>query len=198
MLDRTPPSPRAGVMGRVMARLANREDSEHEQGIIRLVIGFLILGYFAGVRDLAASPPIGMWIAIAFVAISAALFVCILVNPALSHIRRMSGVVTDVSALTACVMLSPHWAAVLWGLYLWIPIGNGFRFGRMYLLASEILSVMGFAFAAIYSGYWNGQPWGLRVGLCLTLLVIPLYVLLFLRRIDASNKLTAEARREAA
>jgi two-component system, sensor histidine kinase RpfC len=197
MPDPTTPNPRAGVMARILARLANRVDSEHEQGIIRIVIGLLILGYFAGIRDLGASPPTGLWIAIAFLAISVALFVCILVNPAASHIRRVIGIVTDVSALTACVMLSPQWAAVLWGLYLWIPIGNGFRFGKMYLLASEIVSVTGFAIAAIYSGYWNGQPWGLRVGLCLTLLVIPLYVLLFLRRIDVSNKLTAEARREA-
>jgi two-component system sensor histidine kinase RpfC len=72
------------------------------------------------------------------------------------------------------------------GMYLWVTVGNGFRFGPRYLLASYWLSLCGFAALLVFVPFWQThRPIG--VGFMLALAVVPLYVLVLLSRLTAQK-----------
>ena len=79
--------------------MADRPDTEHEQAIVRLIIGILIVLYF--LPDIAK--PGGtqvLFVESAYVAIGALIFLFILYSPAASPPRRVIALLTDLSTLT--------------------------------------------------------------------------------------------------
>ena len=74
-------------------------------------------------------------------------------------------------------------ATPFYGVYLWVSIGNGFRFGRYYLYFSTIFSVIVFSIVIFNSQYWQ-QHIELGLGLLIWQLLLPLYVSLLLKRLE--------------
>ena len=63
--------------------------------------------------------------------------------PGVNHERRCVGVFLDIAAVTVIIVMADETGAVFAGLFLWIPIGNGFRFGRWYMHYAQVLSLFG-------------------------------------------------------
>lgn len=92
-------------------RLSERSDSEHEQALVRLVIGALIFLYLMSplptMRDSGAGdlgPPrqtIGI-----FMGLSMLLLLSIIIHPAKSVPRRLAGMVLDLSTLSVGLYLT--------------------------------------------------------------------------------------------
>jgi two-component system sensor histidine kinase RpfC len=175
----------------VRAKLAARPDTEHEQAIVRLVVGGLILLYLlpgAALDDLHVVL-MGCYLAIAF-----AIFVHIVHAPEESQVRRVLGVVADLGTLSSIMVVVGERTAPLFLVYVWVTLANGFRFGQRYLLVSLALSVGGFSLVLWKSEFWHAYleiGYGLLIGfVALSLYVRSLVTKLFdaLARAEAANE----------
>ena len=112
------------------ARLAGRPDSEHEQAIVRLVIGVLLGLYLLPetldrlARSLPEPPHILVWIG--FLVFSMAIFVAILAFPQASPARRIFGTVIDSATLSWFIAHFAELGIPLFLVYLWFTFCNGF------------------------------------------------------------------------
>jgi two-component system, sensor histidine kinase RpfC len=191
-----PTSSRRSVFARLRERLVQRADSEHEQAAIRLVIGVLGSAYLisAVLRDDVVS--LYEWhviaLAVFFVSFSVAIFLSILIHPPVSVWRRIIGIFLDVGTNTTVLYLMEDVGAAVYGIYLWVAFGNGFRYGPNYLYASAVLSVFGFTFVLATSEYWSAHR-SLGVGLLIALIVLPMYVASLARQLREALKRANEA-----
>ena len=143
--------------GRFRARLAECPDTEGEQAVIRLLVGSLVflygilLGLFQGwSADLKAA----LLMVIPFYPLSFAIIAWILVRPVKIVARRYAGMLLDMVTVTYLLYSSGEVGAPVYSVYLWVTFGNGFRFGRQYLLASAAMNLVGFLWATELSPYW--------------------------------------------
>ena len=163
---------------RLRARLAARPDTEHEQAIVRLLVG-LGLGLYLLPEILQrqaagfAEPHILVWMG--FLVASAGIFCAILVWPGESTWRRTFGAVLDISTLTWCLVHFEEQGAPLFLVYVWVTLANGFRFGARQLLVSLAASVVGFSYALRQSEFWQGHA-GVGIGLLIGFILLSLYV----------------------
>ncbi|MGA8005910.1 MAG: response regulator [Burkholderiales bacterium] len=181
----------ADFYGNLRARLAGRPDTEHEQAIVRLVVGALIVLYLLpdALRD---RPEPTLEVMLLYLLVSALLFVRILVSPGASHARRLVATVADVGTLTWCMAFLDERAAPLFLVYVWVTLANGFRFGARHLIDALVLSVLGFSLVLWISDFWQAHL-ALGAGLMLGLVALSLYVLSLVKRM-----FDALARAEAA
>ncbi len=174
---------------------------EFEQALLRITIDSLIFVYFLVVylsdrvlsdRELAVLEFLGG----GCLALALAYFAALLAFPGVSHGRRSFGVLRDMVALTGVLVLGHGVGALFAGLFLWIPIGNGFRFGRAYLHFAQALALVGLAVILLVSPFWRDH---FTVGLAFVIaaIAIPWYVSLLIARVQAANRRMEEARGEA-
>lgn len=182
---------RPSALQRLRARLAARPDTEHEQGILRLVICVLWLVYLLP-RALAHHDPFGLYVMSAFVVLAAVILLWIALSTKISPPRRVFAQFIDVLAISTGMLLFGEPAAPLFLVYLWVTLGSGFRFGPAYLLSELAMSVVGFGIVIYASPFWSAHP-SVGIGLLIGMLAVSLYVLTLVRRM-----FDAVARAEAA
>ncbi|HYX64987.1 MAG TPA: response regulator [Burkholderiales bacterium] len=179
------------ALGALRARFAARPDTEHEQAIVRLVVGALIVLYvLPGAVARALSPTI--FVMLAYLGVALVIFLHILRSPGQSTPRRVVGVLADLTTLTWVMASVGERAAPLFLVYVWVTLANGFRFGQRFLLLSLGLSAAGFGAVLWYSDYWHRQE-TVGYGLLLGFVVLSLYV-----RSLVTKLFDAVARAEAA
>ncbi len=195
-----PPSSRRFLrrLHAVLERLTGREDSEHEQALIRIVI---ICGMFAFMAWAPWPEAERAWIVqasavvfgIAFL-VSVGLFLHILHDPRPNPIRRVAGIVLDAAGLNVAMYLGGTLTTPFYPLLLWIIFGHGFRYGRYYLYLAAILSLVGFLIVVAESEDWRRYP-VLAASLVLALIVLPAYVSVLLAKLeDALERAKAASR----
>jgi signal transduction histidine kinase len=123
-------------------------------------------------------------------------FVWMLWRPGVNHVRRHAKGVTDMAAVTTLMSLGGETTAILYAIYPWVVIGNGFRFGRWYLHYSQALGLAGFATVLLVSPYWRAYPM-LGASLMLVLIAVPWYAAALISRLHTASQRLQEARREA-
>ena len=169
-------------------RLKARTDSEHEQAILRIVIAVVVIAGM-GISHLQDNGPgnpdtvLLLKGVAAFLVFSIGLFVAICISPAKNVARRLVGMLADAATTTFCVYLSGDAGEAIFGVYLFITFGYGFRFGRPYLFACQALCITGYGIVLLDSVYRAAHP-GSWWGLLLALIVLPLYVSTLLKRIE--------------
>ena len=174
---------------------------EFEQALLRIAIDSLILVYFLVVylsdrvlsdHELAVLAFLGG----GCLAVALGYFAALVTYPGVSHRRRLFGVVRDMTALTAVLVLGDDVGALFAGLFVWIPIGNGFRFGRAYLHYAQALALVGLAVVLLVSPFWR-QHFTVGLAFVIAVIAIPWYVSLLIARVQTANRRTEEARGEA-
>jgi diguanylate cyclase (GGDEF)-like protein len=95
--------------------------------------------------------------------------------PAPSVTRRVIGMIHDIGAVSAAMFLGEAASAPVAAIYLWVTLGNGFRYGNRYLYACTALSLIGFGTVFLLSDYWRQQS-SLSWNILVLLAVIPPYV----------------------
>ncbi|MFP5349384.1 MAG: ATP-binding protein [Gammaproteobacteria bacterium] len=123
---------------------------------------------------------------------SLALIVAILRSPTRSPVRHTIAMTTDVSVTTGCMYLAGSSGSALYIIYLWISIGNGFRYGLPYLFLCTVLNVIGFTILFYVSDYWH-QNVSLSVGLLIGLIILPLFSSVLVRRLSQAVRRAEEA-----
>lgn len=164
----------------IKQRLAERTDSEHGQAIVRLAIVLIVLIYFfsdffaVNTDDINRVQLARSLVLVSFVA-SIAIFAAILFRPAVSVIRRLVGMIHDVTMISAAIYLGENVGAPIAVTYLWITLGNGFRYGMRYLYGCAALSVAGFLVVYASNDYWRDHG-TLSLTILLMIVVVPPYV----------------------
>ncbi|MBK1732613.1 ATP-binding protein, partial [Thiococcus pfennigii] len=174
-----------------------RLTTEQHQAIIRLVIGLVGTVYLLGAKASGSEALAGhfiVWLAIAFLAAASLLFVGMLFRPAPSRARRIAGIVLDMTTTSVAMGVAGEQGAPLLAVYLWVIIGNGFRFGLAYLALASAAALLGFGATILWSPYW-GAHLLLSTSLLLVLLVIPPYMAVLMRRLTVAIERANEASR---
>lgn len=177
-------------------RLKARSDSEHEQALLRIVIVGLFLGYMVLVhRSSGARGPLD-WTVFAllsgFFLVGVAIFAAICLWPNENIPRRLIGMLADNGGAVWYICLAGEYGFSMIGVFLFVAFGNGFRYGRRYLFASQALSVVGYGAVLMFVPYWHGHR-AAGIGLLIALIVLPLYVSTLLKRIQEARSKAEEA-----
>ncbi len=182
---------------RVNQRLSKTGDSEPEQAKLRLIIGFPLVIYFCfpwGANEVFAETiaSLASIIVILFYTNALAIFIAIISNPVSSPKRRICGAVLDMTSLSVLMFHAGGESVPLFFIYLWVILGNGFRYGVIYLYISQGISILGF-FVVIYWGeYWQDNR-SFGVSLFLMVCLLPLYASFLLKKLHAAIDMARQA-----
>jgi diguanylate cyclase (GGDEF)-like protein len=85
------------------------------------------------------------------------------------------------------LLLSDEYIQFGYFLYLWVDIGNGARYGLVNQYISTMVSLVGFGIVIHQNSFWLSHP-AVAYGLWLGILMVPLYVMVFRRRLQTANQ----------
>ncbi|TCK18939.1 two-component system sensor histidine kinase RpfC [Thiogranum longum] len=172
--------------------------SDQEQGLLRIGISLTFLIYLAFdwpdtevAQDLLRASLVFIG---SFLSFSVLFFISTLIWPAPWVSRRVASIIIDISALSYGLYLTGPTGAPWYGVYLWVILGNGFRYGEKYIYLSAATSLVGFGTVMLVTPYWEGHR-ALGLGLAATLLVIPAYSALLIRRLNEAKQQADKANR---
>jgi two-component system, sensor histidine kinase RpfC len=124
-------------------------------------------------------------------AIGLYLWAHLLVKYQTSHLwrlgQRAASIIVDNVAVTWTLYIGGEALAGLYGVYLWITIGYGMRYGLPYLYGNLFASVVGFFAITLISPFWRDNP-SLSIGLGIALLVVPIYAAFLIKRLHHAVK----------
>lgn len=166
-----------------------RPDSEHQQAAIRVLFWVVFSTYFsfddhwvprdgAGVTLLALTVGYGIFSIILLLA-------CLRDDKASSN-RRIAGMIGDYLIITLLMGLNTtQHSALLGGMYLWVTLGNGFRYGVRYLYFATFFAGASLIGVLALNPFWidNFPIWG---GLFFGIVAISIYVSGLLRRLQTA------------
>ncbi len=184
---------------RIRAELKRRPDSEHEMTINRFVLSGIVLAYLS-IASLLGSTDASVMLqetAIYFAAydfLSLLLFLHILYRPGVSVTRRLLAIVLDLGLFSYGVAAGGESMAALYPIYLWVILGNGFRFGVKYLFAASFVAVLGFGSVIAVSEFWRTHL-AMSAGLLAGLVVLPLYVSRLIAKLSEAQRQAEAASR---
>lgn len=169
-------------------RLRQCPETEPEQATIRVVIVTLVVTYlyWAGVFEGEAADLrvlLHRVMGASVLVVSWGILIAILINPEKSVLRRLIGMLSDMSYTSYALYGSGAVGSPLFIVYFWVIFGNGFRYGNRYLFAAMALSVIGFSGVLIHSEFWI-QYRSLGLGVALGLIVLTVYVSSLIRRLN--------------
>jgi len=176
-------------------RLRRRSDSEAKQAIIRVLLGTLACIYMLS-ADLGGSQAIAerviAWDAFVFLVASVVILIGVLRSDETSPPRRAAGIFLDMSATSVAIAFGGEASAPLMAVYLWVIVGNGFRYGDRYLALAVAAALIGLSAAIVWSPFWREHIL-FSASLLLILVLIPAYMAALLRKLRSAMKEAAEA-----
>jgi two-component system sensor histidine kinase RpfC len=103
--------------------------------------------------------------------------------------------ITDFTVISAYMYFGDEAGAPVYPLYLWVALGNGFRYGVPYLASSVVVAVCGFVVVLFTTEFWR-EELPLGIGLLVALVVLPTYAASLIRKLTEA-KAQAEAANQA-
>jgi len=182
-----------GWLHKLQQRLTRTRDSEPEQAIkIRLSIAVLLVIYFCfpwqqGSTFTETFFSHASLITLSFFSGALLIATAIIINPVKSPIRRIAGIFLDLTSLSILMFFAGEESVFMYALYLWVILGNGFRFGINYLYASLLVALVGFGIVISWGEYWldvHHQPFALS--LIILMLLVPLYAAFLINKLHAA------------
>src|SRR6266480_4322751 len=168
------------LVAKLRARLAARPDTEHEQAIVRLLVGTVLFFYLLPRAIIhlggAVDPdPSYFAVMVVYLVCAALIFADILVSPGVSVSRRLLAAVLDIGTVTFFMSQSGSHGVPMLLIYVWVPLANGFRFGARYLLFCLAASVLGFGLVLVVNDFWQEYRFE-GIGLIIGMVALAVYV----------------------
>jgi two-component system sensor histidine kinase RpfC len=181
----------AGLILNFRSFLGWTGNPEQEQAAIRIAVLAAILAYLLVNKPTSTEHQLlwssGFKIIYILLILSLAIYESTILWPGPSHARKIIAILVDSVGTSYALYLTGPIGAPWYGVYLWIILGNGFRYGEKYLYLATAISLIGFTFIAILTPYWVAN-FGLAVGLAFTLLLIPAYSAILIRRLNEARQ----------
>jgi two-component system sensor histidine kinase RpfC len=179
-----------------MATVAAAPRVEFEQARLRLGVAAVIAAYVGWyvTRDgvVTGSESLTLSFAFVYLLFSATLCLRIRAAPHASVPRRVLGIVVDNTVASYGLILMGEGGAIFLFTYLFVTLGNGFRYGRLYLHISQCLSIVGFSVVLVVSDFWS-QHAMIGLGFLILQVAVPFYVGHLKKGIDDAIKRADEA-----
>ena len=180
------------------SRFAGRADSEHIQILIRIVGGIAGTAYVIVMNALSDtvytySLPIRVLPTLG-IALGGVLFLSHLIySPGVNFARRWLGIFHDSVLLSVTIFLLEDDGIPVFGMYIWVVIGNGFRYGPRYLYGASALTLVMFYIVAYFNQYHFKHMGVLILATFLLAVVIPVYMGSLLKSLQRSLEKAREA-----
>jgi two-component system, sensor histidine kinase RpfC len=169
---------------------------EHEQAVIRLAfaVGVFIFFVWSSARDSNVDTREAPVLAatVIYLLLSIAIQGQILTKGGVSVFRRYAGMVVDNVGITFFMAMMGEDGAWMFGLYLFVIFGNGFRYGPTYLHVCQTMSFVGFGAVMYFDDHWSSSR-SIGYACLFAIFVLPFYVSLLAQRIKVARKRADEA-----
>ena len=184
-------------MVKLNRRLKRTGDTEPEQAKLRLAIGVLLVGYFClpwGSEEtfIVVIQSLPSLITIFYYSSALSIFLAIFVNPRASPARRVIGSALDMISLSIVMFYSGGDSVLLFVLYPWVILGNGFRYGTRYLFISQVIAIAGFLVAIFWGSFWQ-EHLAFGISLLLMLVLLPIYAAFLIEKLHAAIDMAKQA-----
>ncbi len=182
----------------LLLRAKHAEPLEFEQILTRFAIYLIITIYLSWSFSYEGLSGHSAAIILAMVVCAWGLGIFFLVHlviwPDRHLLRRALSISTDAAALSLLIGFGEESAAIFFPVYLWVTLGNGFRYGVAYLYGAIAVNLVGFVIMACLTPYWR-ESWQFSAGLAFAIFLIPLYVAKLIRNLhEAMNEAEAASR----
>jgi len=149
---------------------------ERGQSLLRVAISTVVAIYlYSAHPELGISDRVPTWLVIlGYAGVSIVLFLWVLRSKASNPLRRAIANVADICAITFAMISTGESGMPYFLLYLWVTLGNGFRYGSRALITSAALSVIGFGLVVAFTPDWQTHQ-ALSSSVLLALIILPLY-----------------------
>jgi two-component system sensor histidine kinase RpfC len=174
-----------------------QREGEHEQVVLRILFTLLIFAYLASSLLLDSQSQLPFHIFLfsgTYFTLSLVMFLVLLNKGHGSRKRQWISMFADIAAVTYGMLFTQEAGVLFYGIYLWVIVGNGIRYGLPSLIGGYIFSLVGFTLVITTNSFWSSQP-RLSIGLMLTLTLVPLYILKLLNKLNQAMKTAHEANR---
>ncbi|GGJ94307.1 ATP-binding response regulator [Pseudomonas matsuisoli] len=170
------------------------KDNERAQAVVRLVIGGVAIAYMCatyalGLMDRGAFMQVATY-ALVFMFLSIVLFGWIVAFPGVFHYRRLLAIGHDYVAISACMIMGGESMLPVFGVMLWVTVGNGMRYGSRYLALATGIALVSIAVIVESMPYLQAQPYVVFM-LVITMIAVPAYSHILLRQ---TREATEQAR----
>ncbi|TWG91820.1 two-component system sensor histidine kinase RpfC [Luteimonas sp. J16] len=187
------------LIGTIRSRLANRQDSEHGQASVRVVMLLVVYAYLElfvrGVPGVEQPLNLSLAILATDFVLAVGILAWIVARPGISHPRRMLGMALDYGLMGTGMYLLGALLAPMYVIIMWVTVGNGLRYGPRYLYLAIAVACVAFGLVLLGTPYWRENIW-LGGGLLIGLIAIPLYLSSLLRALVKATE-AAKAASEA-
>jgi two-component system sensor histidine kinase RpfC len=183
------------IWSRIALRRADILGREQGQALVRVAITTTVLGYLVVHRsplDFGQGVPNWLIFLMVFLLFSVGIAVAAQRDQHSRIYRRVAANVADVIAVTYLMANTGESGAPLFVIYLWVTLGNGFRFGLAAMGISTVLSVVGFAIVMLNVELWR-QHTMLAAGVMVALVVLPAYAAHLIRQLHRAREHAEEA-----
>ncbi len=177
--------------------LQSTGDSEPEQALIRVVVGLLLVIIFcipwqadATFSDVLISTV--DLVVLSYFILGVGVFLSILSKARPSPIRRIIGIFIDLVPLSILMFSAAEETVFLIVFYLWVILGNGFRYGVTYLYISLAVGLVGFIGAIVWGEYWQAHR-SISLSLLLLMTLIPLYSVFLINKLHSAIAMAESA-----
>jgi two-component system, sensor histidine kinase RpfC len=110
------------------------------------------------------------------------------------NITRFLAIMLDVAMGFSVMISSPETMSFIYPTFLWMTLGNGFRFGLKWLVVASISSALAFGAIVAVTDYWADKT-VLGYSLVVALIIIPGYCSTLIRKLSAAKDQAEEANR---
>lgn len=181
---------------RLRQRIRSRPDTEFQQALIRFTIGVIAYLYFSSgwINHPEYIYSSIHFVALFFLSTAALILAGSAIDLRASPKRRMLGALVDFTTASFLLLIGGETSAPLVGIYLWVILGNGFRYGVSYLYFSTVLATLGFGAVLIFNPFWHANL-SLGLGILFTIIIVPLYAASLTRQLHAAVDRANEASR---
>ncbi|MHB0916656.1 MAG: ATP-binding protein [Thiobacillus sp.] len=176
-----------GFLQRLVKRIRSRPDTEFQQALIRVVIGLIFLAYFSS--DVApidgATRGMAQFVSVLFTGLAILVVALSLISLKASPPRRIVAMLMDYATCSFLLTFTGEAGSPLLVVYLWVTLGNGFRYGVAYLYAATAMAITGFLLVLAYSPYWSNHM-SIGVAFLLSMIAVPLYSASLLKQVHSA------------
>ncbi|MDH5179858.1 MAG: ATP-binding protein [Gammaproteobacteria bacterium] len=105
---------------------------------------------------------------------------------------RVAMMAIDLSVYSTAMVLIPELSIPFFFLYLWVILGNGFRYGNKYLFIAMGMSLVGFCVAYFTNNFW-AEHRAFGAGIIFSIFLLSSYVSLFINRLNSAKEKLQQA-----
>ena len=163
------------------------------QAAIRVAITALVAAYLNSSIGASTEYSVwGRWLATIYFLISPIFLVWIVLRPQVNPARRYLAMFMEMAFFSACLGLEGARGAPLVSVYIWVCLGNGFRYGVRPMFWSTLTALVGFGSMVAASPYWQNNIY-VAIGIMIANAAIPAYTAMLIKQLHAAKSAAEQA-----